>query len=339
MRLDTQLRQPLSEVVGEVAELASAGLDGCFTFEGPNDVFFPLVVAAEHSTLDIYPNLAIAFPRSPMHLAHQAWDLQRLSSGRFALGLGTQIRPHIERRYSAAWERPVERMAEMVAAIRAVFACWQEDEPLDFRGDHYQLTLMGPTFDPGPLDAGPPPIWVGALGPRMTRMVAGTADGLLLHPFSTEEFLTSHTLPLVEDGLAAVDRSRDELTIVGETIVCAYRDDAERETAEAGTRWLLAFYGSTPAYRPVLDSVGYGELQPELNQLSKQGRWDEMAALIDEPLLNQISVSGTPPEIAAQFERRFAPRVERLGFYLPYAVAPGLLAEIVDAAAGSSPAA
>jgi len=331
MLLDTQLRQPLADVATEVAELAEAGLDGCFTFEGQSDVFFPLVLAAEHSGLELYPNLAIAFPRSPMHLAYQAWDLQRLSDGRFALGLGTQVRPHIERRYSATWDKPVDRMRELVEAVRAVFRCWQEGERLHFLGDHYELTLMGPAFDPGPLDVGPPPLWVGALGPRMTRMVAGVADGLLLHPFATEPFLKDHTLPLVAEGLAAADRGADELAIVCEAIVCAYRNDEEREVAEAGTRWLLAFYGSTPAYRPVLDSIGYGELQPELNRLSKDGRWDEMAGLIDEPLLRRISVSGTPSEIAAQFEDRFGAEADRLGFYLPYTVAPGLLAEIVAA--------
>jgi probable F420-dependent oxidoreductase len=331
MLLDTQLRQPLRDVAGEVAELADAGLDGCFTFEGQSDVFLPLVAAAHHGGLDLYPNLAIAFPRSPMHLAHQAWDLQRLSGGRFALGLGTQVKPHIERRYSATWSRPVERMNELVEAVRAVFACWQEGERLDFRGDHYELTLMGPAFDPGPLDVGPPPIWVGALGPRMTRMVAGTADGLLLHPFATERFLHEHTLPLVTEGLAAADRDASELTVVGEAIVCCYRNESEQAVAETGTRWLLAFYGSTPAYRPVLDGIGYGDLQPELNRLSKEGRWDEMAGLIDEPLLRQISISGTPEEVGAQFGDRFGPVADRLGFYLPYEVAPGLLAEIVAA--------
>jgi probable F420-dependent oxidoreductase len=267
-----------------------------------------------------------------MHLAYQAWDLQRLSGGRFALGLGTQVRPHIERRYSATWDKPVARMAELVGAVRAVFACWQEGERLDFRGDHYELTLMGPAFDPGPLDVGPPPIWIGALGPRMTRMVAGTADGLLLHPFSTESFLRDHTLPLVAEGLAAADRAPADLTVVGEAIVCAYRDEAEQEAAEAGTRWLLAFYGSTPAYRPVLESIGYGGLQPELNTLSKQGRWDEMAGLIDVPLLEQVSVRGTPAEVGARLRSRFGAVADRLGFYLPYPVAPGLLAEVVAGA-------
>lgn len=332
MRLDTQLRRPLAEVPAEVEELTAAGLDGCFTFEGPADVFHPLVLAAAHSRLDLYPNLAIAFPRSPMHLAYQAWDLQRLSEGRFALGLGTQVRPHIERRYGATWSHPVARMREIVEAVRAVFRCWQDGERLDFRGDHYQLTLMGPAFDPGPLDVGPPPIWVGALGPRMTRMVAGTADGLLLHPFSTEPFLRDHTLPLLGEGLAAAGRARTDLTLVCEVIVCAYRDDAEREAAEAGTRWLLAFYGSTPAYRPVLESIGYGELQPELNTLSKQGRWDEMAQLVDEPLLEQISVRGTPAEVGARMRERFAADADRLGFYLPYEVASGLLRDVVEAA-------
>jgi probable F420-dependent oxidoreductase len=332
MKLDTQLRAPLEGTAAEADELVEAGIDGAFTFEGPNDVFFPLALAATRGDIDLYPNLAIAFPRSPMHLAHQAWDLQRLSQGRFALGLGTQIRPHIERRYSATWDKPVGRMRELIEAVRAVFACWQDGTPLDHRGEHYELTLMGPAFNPGPLEVGPPPIWVGALGPQMTRMVAATADGLLLHPFATEAFLHDHTLPLLTDGLAAADRTRGDLTVVGETIVCAYRNEAEREVAEAGTRWLLGFYGSTPAYRPVLESIGYGELQPELRRLSKEGRWSEMAALIEPELLDQISISGIPADVGARMQERFGSIVDRLGFYLPYAVAPGLLAEVVASA-------
>jgi probable F420-dependent oxidoreductase len=335
LRLDTQIRSPLDAVAGELEELVAAGLDGAFTFEGPGDVFHPLVLGAAHTSLDLYTNVAIAFPRSPMHLAHQSWDLQRLSQGRFALGLGSQVRPHIERRYSATWDRPVERMGELIAAVRAVFACWQDGDRLDFRGDHYTLTLMTPTFDPGPLPWGPPPIWVGALGPRMTAMVAEHADGLLIHPFTSRRFLEGHTLPIV----AAADRATP-LTLVCESIVCAHRTEEERAAAEAGTRWLVGFYGSTPAYRPVLEAEGYGDLQPELNALSKQGRWDEMAGLIDDALLDVVTIRGTPGEVGEAMVARFGDVADRLGFYLPYALADGLLGDVVRAirAAEAAPA-
>ncbi len=330
MQFDTHLRAPLGRVADEARDLRSMGFDGVFTFENAHDVFFPLVEAALATDLVVYPNVAIAFPRSPMHLAVQAWDLQALSGGRFALGLGTQVKAHVERRYSATWTKPVGRMRELVEAIRAVFRCWQDGEKLDFRGDHYTLTLMTMAFEPGTLESGPPPIWVGALGPQMTRMVAESADGLLIHPFMTETYAREVMQPVIDAGLERAGRSRADFTVGVDAIVCAARDDAEREAADTGTRWLLAFYGSTPSYRPVLDQLGYGELQPELNTLSKQGRWDEMAALIDEPLLDAITIRGTPTQVARALADRYAGVADRLGFYLPYASEPSLLAEIMD---------
>ena len=331
LKIDTQLSTPLAEAATEVRGLADAGVDGVFTFEGPNDVFFPLVLAADAAAIDLYTNLAIAFPRSPTHLAHQAYDLQRLSGGRFALGLGTQIRPHIEGRYGARWTQPVDRMREMVEAVRAVFRCWHEGERLDFQGDHYRLTLMPPLFNPGPVIGGPPPIWVGAVGPRMTRMVAETADGLLIHPFTTDRFVRQHTLPILEQSHAATGRVSEAFTVICETIVCAYRDDAERVTAEAGVRGLIGFYGSTPAYRPVLEAHGWEHLQPELNELSKAGRWEEMAGLIDDDVLNTVAVCGEPDAVGGQIAARFGDVADRLAFYLPYEAGPGLTAEIIHA--------
>ena len=185
----------------------------------------------------------------------------------------------------------------MIQAIKAVFACWQDGTPLDFRGEHYTLTLMTMAFDPGPLESGPPPIWVGAFGPQMTRMVAAHADGLLVHPFHTAGFLADHTLPLMGEGLAAAGRTRDEFHLGIDAIVCAGRDEQELAAADEGARWLLAFYGSTPAYRGVLDHLGRGDLQPVLNQLSKQGRWTDMAALIDEDLLEAVCLRGDPATV------------------------------------------
>jgi probable F420-dependent oxidoreductase len=330
VRFDTQLTAPLGSVADQARRLRSMGLDGVYTFEGPTDVFFPLVEAALAADLDVYPNVAIAFPRSPMHLAVQAWDLQRLTGGRFALGLGTQVKAHVERRYSATWDRPVGKMRELVEAIRAVFACWQDGERLDFQGDHYTLTLMPPTFLPGALECGPPPIWVGGLGPQMTRMIAETADGLLIHPFMTEAYARDVMAPAVADGLARRERDPAAFTFGIDAIVCTGRDDVEREAADTGTRFLLAFYGSTPAYRPVLDHHGYGELQPELNRLSKEGRWDEMAKLIDEPLLDLIALRGTPAEVGHALVHRYGGLADRVGFYLPYGHDDDLIGEVMD---------
>ena len=254
-------------------------------------MFTPLVLASQVAGLDVMSNVAIAFPRNPIQLAHQAHDLQTLSGGRFILGLGTQVRAQIEKRYGAAFDRPVERMTELVGALRAVFDTWATGERLDFRGEFYRHTLMTPTFVPGPTPYGPPPIYLGALGPRLTRAAAEVADGLLVMPFGTTRFLREHTLPAVRAGLAAAGRREEDFEVVPEVIVSVATG---RDDDHLSTRRLLAFYGSTPAYRPVLDAHGWGDLQPELNAMSKQGRWQEMTSLISDDILHTIAACGTP---------------------------------------------
>ena len=199
MEIDVGLTGDLTTAAARARDLADAGVDGLFTFEGNSDVFLPLVHATDLD-VDLYTNVAIAFPRSPMHLAHTAWDLHRASGGRFALGLGTQIKPHIERRYSATWGRPVARMIELIEVLRKIWAAWHEGAPLDHRGEFYRVDLMTPMFVPAALDHAPPPIWVGALGPRMTEAMANHADGIVIHPFNTGAFLRDRTLPLIETG-------------------------------------------------------------------------------------------------------------------------------------------
>jgi probable F420-dependent oxidoreductase len=332
VRLDTQLSASLGAVGDQARQLVDAGVDGAYTFEGPHDVFLPLAEAAAAGTgLDLYSNVAVGFPRSPMHLAVAAWDLAAATGGRFALGLGTQVRAHIERRYAATWGRPVAHLRELVQAVQAVFTAFDDGTPLDVRGEYYTMDLLPPLFRPEPLPSGPPPVWCGAFGPAMTRMVAEVADGLLVHPFQTERFVAEHTLPLVADGLAAAGRTRAELTVGVSTLVGAGRDEAELATAVAGCRWLVAFYGSTPAYRPVLDLEGYGDLQPELRRLTGEGRWDEMARLVDDELLRRICVLGSPAAVGAELARRYGGVADRVGLTLPYTVPDGLLAEVVDA--------
>lgn len=329
--IDTLLVASPAQATERARALAATGVDGLFTFEGPWDVFLPLVLAAEATDRFLYSNVAIAFPRSPMHLAVQANDLQTLSGGRFALGLGTQVRAHVERRYGATWGRPVAHLAEWVAAVRAIQDRWQHGTPLDFRGEWTEHTLLPPTFDPGPNPHGPPPIWLGALGPRMTELAATVADGLLIHPFSTDRHLGEVTLPRVDAALAAAGRPRPELTVVGQAILAVGRTEAEQQAADDGVRSLLGFYGSTPAYRPVLDTHGWGELQPRLRQLTREGRWDDLPSLVDDEVLATIAVRGTPAEAAAELRRRFAGRVDRLAVYAPYALADDALAEVVAA--------
>lgn len=327
MKIMTALFGP-TDAIERAALLREAGASGVFTFEGPFDVFTPLVLASTVKGLDSMSNVAIAFPRNPIQLAHQANDLQLLTEGRFILGLGTQVRAQIEKRYGAAFDRPVERMEEMVGALRAIFAAWNEGERLDFRGEFYRHTLMTPTFVPGPNPFGPPPIYLGALGPRLTRATAEVADGLLVMPFGSKRFLHGTTMPAVRDGLAAAGRSEDDFEVVPEIIVSVATGS---DDDHASTRMLLAFYGSTPAYRPVLDAHGWGDLQPELNAMSKQGRWQEMATLIDDEILHTIAACGSPAEVADHIRDRVDGVSDRLCLYQPGPIAVDTLAEIVDA--------
>ncbi len=335
-KLDTQLRS-FTDAAREADQLAEAGIDGVFSFEGPHDGFVPLTLAAPNSRVDLYTNVAIALPRNPMQLAYLANDLQLLSQGRFMLGLGSQIKPQIEKRFGAAFDPPVARMRELVQAIRAIFAAWTTGERLRFEGDFYRHTLMTPMFNPGPNPYGAAPLWLGALGPRMTRMAAEVADGLLVMPFSTERFFTEHTMVNVAAGLATAGRARSDLSIVAQAIVCVGRDEAEYAAAVGGVKGLLSFYGSTPSYRPVLDAHGWGDLHVELNALSKQGRWLDMIGLIDDDVLHTIAVCGTPAEVGAQLTTRFAGAADRVAFYMPYAAPVDIVAATVCAVKASAP--
>ncbi|WP_197696877.1 TIGR03617 family F420-dependent LLM class oxidoreductase [Mycobacterium sp. 852002-51152_SCH6134967] len=319
-----------TDAIERAQALRDAGASGVFTFEGPHDVFAPLTLASTVGGLDLMTNVAIAFPRNPIQLAHQAYDHQVLAEGRFTLGLGTQVRTQVEKRYGAAFDRPVARMKEMVAALRAVFTAWETGERLDFRGEYFRHTLMTPTFNPGPNPYGPPPIYLGALGPKLTRATAAVADGLLVMPFGSKRFLHEATMPEVRAGLSESERSLDDFALVPEIIVSVGTHDADHDAA----RRLLAFYGSTPAYRPVLDVHGWGELQPELNALSKQGRWQEMGTLIDDEMLHTIAACGTPAEIAAHIRDRVGGVSDRVCLYQPGPIAIDALAEIVDALTG-----
>lgn len=320
----------LTDAGNEGQRLERAGVDGAFTFEGPHDVFLPLAVAAAATDLSLMSNVAIAFPRNAVHLAHAAWDLQALSGHRFTLGLGAQIRTHIERRFGEEFDRPVDRMRDTVEAVRAVFSAWQDGTPLDYRGPYRSHTLMTPIFSPQPSEFGPPAVVVGGLGPKMCAMAAEVADGLAVMPVTSERFFTEHTLAAVAEGLSRRDPSLPKLEILPELILCVGRDAEEQAVADAGCRGLLGFYSSTPAYRPVFEIEGRGDIQPIARGLTREGKWDELAGLIDEHLLQTVSVRGTPKEVAAQIGRRYAEHTGRVAIYTPYAMADDLFREVID---------
>jgi probable F420-dependent oxidoreductase len=312
-------------------QLEEIGFDGGFTLEGPHDPFLPLAVAAEHTErLELATAIAVAFARNPMTLAYLGYDLQLHSRGRFILGLGSQIRPHIEKRFSSPWSRPAARMRELVLAIRAIWGAWQEGEKLDFRGEFYTHTLMTPLFNPGPNPHGLPRIFVAGVGPKMTEVVGEVGDGFFVHPFHTPEFVRSVSLPALERGLASAGRAREAFEISCQVIVAAGSTEEELERAKTTARAQIAFYGSTPAYRPVLECHGRGELQTELNRLSKRGAWLEMAGLIDDELLEKIVVVGSPDNIAPKLRARCEKFADRVSLFAPYAADPGHWARVVS---------
>ena len=321
MKVDAALAfNALTEVPAAARRLEAAGYDGVYTFEGPHDPFFPLLLAGEHTErLELTTAVAIGFARNPMTLANLAYDLQLASKGRFTLGLGTQIRPHIERRFSMPWSKPADRMREMVLAIRAIWACWHERAQLDFQGEFYTHTLMTPFFDPGPNPYGLPRISLGGVGPRMTEVAGEVADGFTVHPFSTVKFLQETTLPALGRGLARSGRAATDIEIALPLLASGYENEEQREQAYTALRRRLAFYGSTPAYRVVLDAHGWGDLQPELNALSKRGDWSAMEGLITDEMVDEFCVVAPADALPGVIRQRYGDIVQRVSFD----VAPG----------------
>jgi probable F420-dependent oxidoreductase len=309
----------LDEVVRVAKELEEVGYDGGLSAETNHDPFFPLLVAAEHTeSLDLGTGIAVAFARSPMTLANIGYDLHAYSKGRFRLGLGSQIKAHIEKRFSMPWSHPAARMREVILAVRAIWDCWNEGTKLDFRGEFYRHTLMTPFFDPGPNPHGAPTIQLAAVGEKMTEVAGEAADGVILHAFTTERNVREVTLPALERGFAKAGKTRDDFEISGPMFVVSGTNDDELERAMRGTREQIAFYGSTPAYRGVLELHGWGDLQDELNRLSKRGEWKAMGDLITEDVLDAFAVVAVPEDVPAAMLARYDGIVDRLQFYAPY---------------------
>jgi len=312
--------------------LEELGYDGGFTFEGPHDPFFPLVLASQTTErIELYTAVAIAFARNPMLLANIGWDLQALSKGRFLLGLGTQVRAHIEKRYSMTWSRPAARMRELVLAIREIWRCWAEGGRLDFRGEFYQHTLMTPAFSPGANPYGSPPIFLAGVGPLMTEVAGEVADGFFVHPFNTEKSIASLTLPALERGIATAGRARKDVKLSFQIMIASGANDEETEKMRNLTKGQIAFYGSTPAYKVVLDAHGWGDLQPELNALSKRGQWGEMTELISDELLEAVAVCAPMDQVAARVRARCGALADRVSLLAHWQRDPEPWAEVARA--------
>ncbi len=286
-------------------ELEDIGYDGAFSFEAKHDPFLALAVASEHSEkIQLGTAIAIAFARNPMNLANLGYDMQSISGGRFILGLGTQVRPHIEKRFSSTWSKPAARLREIVQAIRAIWDCWEGNSELQFKGEFYTHSIMIPAFNPGPNPYGPPPIYTGGFGPLMTQVAGEVCDGFIAHPFNTRKSLLENSLPALRKGLKLSGRGRGDLQVMCATLIVTADTEEEFEASKLAARKQLAFYGSTPAYLPTLRCHGWDDVHKELNALSKQGRWDDMTDLISDEILEAIAVVGPRKEIAAKITER-----------------------------------
>lgn len=324
-----------ADVAADLARIEAAsvaaeedGYDGFGVPEARHDVFTALTLAARATRrITLQSAIAVAFARNPMSLAVAANDVQLVSGGRLRLGLGSQVQQHIERRYAMPWSNPAARMEEFIAAVRAIWSCWATGERLAFRGRFYQHTLMTDFFNPGPNPHGNPPIWLAAVGERMATVAGRVADGILCHPFTTATYLRERTLPAIRtsrESLDGFDRVLSVMTVLG-------NDEDERSQAERAIRRQIAFYGSTPAYRPVLELHGWADLHERLNGLARRQAWDEMADAIDDDVLDAFAVAGSPQTVAAALRDRFGDAITRLSLYTPYAVDPSLATQVVAA--------
>ena len=328
MKVDSSLMFEPVKIKSMAPQLEAAGFDGAYTFEGQSDPFISVAAAAMTTEkMELMTSIAVAFARNPMSLAYLGNDLQNLSNGRFILGLGAQIKAHIERRFSMPWSKPAARMREMVQAIRAIWDCWENGEKLNFDGEFYQHTLMTPMFVPPTCEHGMPPIYIAGVGPLMTEVAAEVGDGYFLHPFSTQKSLDELSLAAIGRGLEKVGKARQDFVVSAQVIAATGQNEEQMQASMFGARSQIGFYASTPAYLPVLQCHGWEDVHLEAKRLSKEGKWMEMAELINDDILNTIAVVGTPAEIAQQIATRFSGRVERIS---PVAYSPDveLLAEM-----------
>jgi probable F420-dependent oxidoreductase len=304
------------------------GYDGVGVPETRHDAFTGLTLAARATErITLQSGIAVAFARNPMTIATLANDVQLISAGRFQLGLGSQVQPHIERRFAMPWSKPAARMEEFIRAVRAIWHTWATGDRLAFTGEFYRHTLMTDFFNPGPNPHDNPPILLAAVGERMTEVAGRVADGMLVHSFTTEAYLREHTIPALQRARGA---SLAGFTLCLPALVVLGDDEASRAVAEVGIRKQIAFYGSTPSYRGVLDQHGWGELGDKLNKLSRQGAWTEMGELISDDVLDAFAISGDAGGVAAGLRARFGDTISRMSLYTPYPVDPMLVSTVVE---------
>ena len=313
MKIDSSLMFDPARVAGMASQLEEAGFDGAYTFEGQSDPFITVAAAAMNTQrMELMTSIAVAFSRNPMNLAYLGNDLQNLSEGRFILGLGAQVKAHIERRFSMPWSKPASRMREMVQAVRTIWDCWQTGDKLRFEGEFYNHTLMSPVFAPEPNQYGAPKIYIAGVGPIMTEVAAEVGDGYFLHPFNTARSMEELSLAAISRGLEKSGKERADYEVSAQVITASGLDEESMQAAIASARNQIAFYASTPAYLPVLKCHGWESLQSDANQMMREGKWGELNDLIDDDILNTFAVVGSPTEVAQKIADRYRGKAERI---------------------------
>jgi len=319
MKFDASLLvHDLSQVPALVRFAERAKFDGLWTFETAHEPFLPLALAAEHSRrLSLGTSIAVAFARSPAVLAYIGWDLARFSKGRFIMGLGTQVKGHNERRFGVKWEKPMEKMREVILAMRAIWDCWQNQTPLNFRGEFFKLNLMTPFFTPPPHDYPNIPIFTAGVNPRMCQLAGEVCQGFHAHPLHTARYLREVVVPHIESGLSKASRRREAIELSSSVFVIP-TDDPKRALAyELEVCRQIAFYASTLAYRPVFEIEGWGEVAGRLNRLAAHGQWNDMPALITDEMLDAFALRGSWGELPKKVLQKYSGLLDRVSYYFP----------------------
>jgi probable F420-dependent oxidoreductase len=338
MKIDGLLLRGADATREEAATLESQGYDGVWLSETGNDPFLLALQAAETTErVSVGTSVAIAFARSPMTMAHSAYDLANYTRGRFLLGIGSQVKPHIERRFSMPWSHPAPRMREFILAMRAIWSAWQDGTKLDFAGEFYTHTLMTPFFSPKAHEFGPPPVYLAGVGEKMTEVAGEVADGFFVHPFTTSRYLEQATMPALHRGRAKAGHdSLDGFVVNALVFVAIGRNDEELAAARKGVKQQIAFYGSTPSYKGVLEAHDRGDLLDELLPMSKAGKWEEMGERIDDELLDAFAVVGDPASVAKGIVDRWGGTYDRISLYTPYAIDTPTVLEVIEGVRSAS---
>jgi probable F420-dependent oxidoreductase len=306
---------PPNFAAAAITEAAELGYSGFFTAETQYDPFLPLAIAGAQSTgLQLGTSIAVAFPRSPMITAMTAWDLARLSEGRFILGLGTQIRAHITRRFSTEWGNPGPRLKDYITGLRAIWDTWENSVPLRYDGEFYKFTLMTPFFNPGPIPKPDIPVYIAGVGPWLSKMAGEVCDGFFVHPFHTAKYLDATVLPNMAAGAEGAGRSLADVERAATVFIMTGETQAEIEEAMEPVRQQISFYASTPSYAPVLEANGW-EFGEELNAMSKRGQWAEMPAIVPDEAVLEVGVAAPIDKLADAIKDRYGDRIQRVGFY------------------------